>query len=317
MPKKQVAPAVATGTEVVEDLHVAVAEDGVEFTDVTGKDDLPPGVVDEDEVVTPPAKPAKAKPVVKADDELPEALKGKTPAQLAKMYSDAQELIGRQGTELGDLRRVADKYITSHLTRPAPAIPAAVVVAPKPLDDVDFFTNPAAAIARAISEHPALKELQGTARTYAERELTRGQRDAAREFNAAHPDSVEVLADEAFRDWVVKSPIRQQMLLRAHKQYDLASANELFSTWKELKALRAGQASAVEVKPAAKSAGKPAAAAAAARVPTGGNATPSANAGAPKIYRRADLIRLQQENPARYELMGDEITLAYTEGRVR
>lgn len=324
MAKKAVAPAVATGVEVVEDLHAITPEEGVEFVDVTGKDDLPAGVEDttDDEPEKKPAavKDAKTGRFQKADapdeDELPEDLKGKTPAQLAKMYKDAQTLIGRQGTELGDLRRSADIYIKQHLTRPAaPAAPAKPAEPVKPLDDVDFFTNPKAAIERMITEHPLIKRAQGSAQTLAQREMIRTRMESAREFNTAHPDCAEVLADPEFRDWVGKSKIRQHLLLRAHQHYDLDAANDVFNTWKELKSLRkpAPAEDASKKKPA----GKPAADAAAARVPTGGNAAPKASGASEKIYRRADLIRLQQEDPARYELMGDEITKAYVDGRVR
>jgi hypothetical protein len=56
-----------------------------------------------------------------------------------------------------------------------------------------------------------------------------------------------------------------------------------------------------------------------ARVPTGGNASPKAPqaSGQGKIYRRADVIKLMQTDPDRYALMGEEITKAYSEGRVR
>lgn len=321
MAKKPVAPAVATGVEVVEDLHAVVAEDGVEFTDVTGKDDLPPGVTDEEDEPEkkPAAKPA-AKPVAKAaEDEVPEEFKGKSLGQVIKMYKDAQGLIGRQGSELGSLRTAADKYIAAHLTRAAsPAAPAAPAAKPavKPFDDVEFFANPKAAIEQLIAEHPLLKDLQGTAKTHQEREVIRGRQEAKRAFDEAHPDATEILASETFRDWVVKSPNRQQMLLRAHKQFDFGAANDLFDTFKELQAAKVPPVVA-DQKPAAKSTGKPVADAAAARVPTGGNASPSSGGGGPKIYRRADIIRLMQDDPARYELMGDEITKAYAEGRVR
>ena len=43
------------------------------------------------------------------------------------------------------------------------------------------------------------------------------------------------------------------------------------------------------------------------------NAAPASQ----KIYRRADVLRLMEEQPERYEAMADEITLAYKEGRVR
>jgi len=320
MAKKQPA-AIATGTEVVEELHeTAVADAGVEFTDVTGKDDLPEGVVDvdaeEEKEESESAKKSAKKPAKAADDDVPEELKGKTPAQLAKMYRDAQSVIGRQGTELGDLRRTADTYIRARLTADAKAAtPKSDVKEDKPLDDVDFFTNPKAAIEKAIANHPSLKGLEGVAKQYGEREIFRQRQENANQFNAKHPDSAEIMSDENFRAWVEKSPVRKALLLRAHKQFDFAAGDEVFSTWKELQGAHAAKEDVAKVaaKPTKVVAGKEAA-----RVPTGGNATPrSPTDKSQKIYRRADIIRLMEQDPQRYELMGAEITKAYSEGRVR
>ena len=314
MAKKQ-APAVdADKAEVVEELHVA--DESAEYTDVTGKDDLPEGVSDVEEEVEEekPAKKAKAKPAAKepVEDDVPEELKSKTPAQLAKMYREAQTVIGRQGSELGELRKTAYTYIKAHLQASAPK--AAAKPAPKQMDDVDLFTNPKEAIAAAVANHPLVKELQGAKREIEAREVRRHMETVSAKFNAAHPDAPQILNDTKFQEWVVKSPVRKDMLLRAHQRYDLDSANELFNTWKELSAMRAP----VEEKTPAK-ASKSVATAAAARVPTGGNAAPRGQSGGTegKIYRRADVIRLMQNDPARYELMADEITKAYQDGRVR
>jgi hypothetical protein len=328
MAKQPKAAPVDTGAEIVDELHVATAEDGVEFTDVTGQDDLPQGVVDpadedEDEGDKKAAKPAvKAKPA--ADDDIPDELKGKTPAQLSKMYRDAQQVIGRQGTELGELRRAADGYIKSALTRAAAPVPQPKDKEPeaeKEVDDVTFFTNPKAAIAAAVANHPAIKALQGETKENATRELIRQRTDAATKFGAAHPDAKEVSQDPAFKEWVLKSPIRRTMLLRAHQHYDLAAGMEVFNTWKELKAARVGAGTAADGKPSEKQpAGKPVADKQAARVPSGGNPSPRSSGTAGKegkIYRRADVIRLMINDPNRYELMADEITKAYTENRVR
>ena len=310
---------VETGSEVVDELHVA--DESVEYTDVTDKDDLPAGVsdvkADEDE---PKAKPTK-QAAVKTDGDVPEELRGKTPAQLAKMYRDAQTVIGRQGSELGDLRRAADKYITAHLTRAAQPV-TVKAVEPKQLDDVDFFTDPTGSIQRAVESHPVVKELQGQAKASAIREMTRQRTDAANSFKAKHPDAEAVVNDPEFRAWIGKSPLRQAMLLRAHQQYDLVSGEEVFSTWKEIKALRAPKTEVDEPKAAGdKTVTRPTADRKAARVPTGGNATPrSSEQGGGKegkIYRRADIIRLMENDPHRYELMSDEITKAYQDGRVR
>lgn len=331
-PSKQVP--VDTNAEVTDELlPVVVADDGVEFTDVTGKDDLPSGVVDEEDEQPEAAastvkQPKAAKKTPAGDDEVPEELKGKTPAQLAKMVREAQTLIGRQGQELGELRKAADTYIKTALTRgaqPQPASQPAAKPVEKEPDDVDFFTNPRAAIAQAVANHPTIKALQGETRENAVRELTRQRTEAQMKFNAAHPDAKDIASDPEFREWVNRSPIRQQMIFRAHNHYDLNAGMEIFDTWKELKAARAGaqpqpqpDAAAAAAAPAAQPSGKPLASKQAARVPTGGNPSPR-NVGAPsqKIYRRADVIRLMETDPARYELLSDEITKAYQEGRVR
>jgi len=322
MAKKQ-SVALDTNTEVVEDLHAVQADDGVEFTDVTGKDDLPPGVSDpaEEEEVAPAPKGKPTKAAKPDGEDLPEELKGKTAAQIAKMYRDAQQVIGRQGTELGELRRSADKFIMATLDKAAkPTDKPAAETKPAP-DDVDFFTNPKLAIQQAVEQHPAIVELRGKEKEYAVREMTRQRADASERFHKAHPDAREIVQDPEFQAWVEKSPIRKAMILRAHEHYDLAAGNEVFSSWKELKAARTPPPSPNpdEGKPAA---GRPAAkpAAQAARVPTGGNAAPrtSGTGGKEgKIFRRADVIRLMETDPARYELMSDEITKAYQEGRVR
>lgn len=324
-PSKQVL--VDTNAEVTDELHPVVADDSVTFTDVTGKDDLPDGVADSEEDTETPAavtKPVKSAPkkTQSSEEEVPEDLKGKTPAQIAKMLKDAQTLIGRQGQELGELRRAADTYIKTALTRPQPAQPAAKQTTDeKEPDDVDFFTNPRGAIEQAVARHPAIKALEGKSRELAATEMTRQRSEAATKFNAAHPDAKEISSDPEFREWINKSPVRQAMIVRAHSHYDLNAAMEIFNTWKELKAARAGaqpQPVANDPAAAAASAGKPVASKQAARVPTGGNPSPRAS-GEPgkKIYRRADVIRLMETDPGRYELMSDEITKAYQEGRVR
>ena len=313
---KQPKPTVeADETEVVEEFHPVEAD--VEYTDVTGKDDLPEGVEDVSEKVVetsdkkPEKKAAKPKPAATTEDELPEEYKGKTAAQIAKMHKDAQALIGRQGTELGELRRTADTYIKAHMRASAPK-PEPKAEVKKP-DAVDFFTNPEEAIARAVAEHPLVKELQGAKKDVEAREVRRHMETASTKFNAAHPDAAEIMADEAFQNWVVKHPTRKELLLRAHQRYDFNAADDLFSTWKELKAVRTPAPE--EKKPV----GKPVAGKEAARVPTGGNASPKAPqaSGQGKIYRRADVIKLMQTDPDRYALMGEEITKAYQEGRVR
>ena len=262
-----------------------------------------PKELDGSEKVNPDPAPA----VTEEDDLLK-----KTPVELAKMYRAAQSVIGRQGNELGDLRRTFDTHIKATLARQT--LPAAAVAATAPLpDEVDFFTDPKKAVADMVASHPELKKLQGAAQQLAALEMKRTQNANATAFYQAHPDAQEVCADPQFQEWVGKSKVRQALLLKAHNTYDAVAGNEVLATWKELKAARAPVVTPVA--PAVTDA-KRKAAQRAATVPTGGNASPTEGVGG-KIYRRADIVRLMEEDPARYDSMVGEIDLAYREGRVR
>lgn len=322
-------------------------EAGVEFADLSklGESEKKP----EDAApaaAAPAAKPAAAAPAA-PDEELPTELKGKTPAQLAKMLKDAQSLIGRQGSELGDLRQRVDFAIQTSLAavkargeKPAEPAPAAK---PEPvLDETEFFAKPLEAISKAIENHPLIKKIEQTlGKSAADAETTRATRSTER-FNAAHPDAQEILGKPEFRQWVAASPIRRALMARAHNQFDFDAGDEVFSTWKALQGIgvrsapAAGDTGTVAAPAAAAAApaadavseaartlaaartAKAAAAAqtAAAVVPTGGTSA-AGTGGTKKVFRRADVLHLMETDPARYEQLADEIALAYAEGRVR
>lgn len=255
----------------------------------------------------------KQEPVV--DDDTPEELKGKTQAELAKMYREAQSLIGRQGSELGELRKLADTAIRTTLAAQQgrqtaqPKQEADPVKAP---DEVDFYADPKKAMEAAIAAHPELKKLRGQAQQFAAIEITRRKGENQALFNSEFADVSETLADPKFREWVGKSKVRQALLKRADAMYDLDAAREVLGTWREIKEAGAPAAAAAAN---AVTAGKDAAKRAA-RVPTGGNASRGEGAGA-KIYRRSEILELMTNNPAKYDQLADEIALAYQQNRVR
>lgn len=247
-----------------------------------------------------------------AQDDLPPEFKGKTPAQIAKMYKELHSAYGRQGNELGQVRQLADTIIKERsANRLAPVAPAA----PKEPDEVDYFADPKKAIAQAIANSPELQALRGESQRLAAEGVVRRQAENTAVFNAQHPDAAEILADPDFREWVGASKVRQALLASAHKQFNVDAANEVFGNWKAIK--KAGQPS----DDAAAAAGRAARARAetnkkGARVPTSGNAAPTQGTGG-KIYRRADILQLMQNDPDRYQALEPEINLAYQEGRVR
>ena len=224
---------------------------------------------------------------------LPEKYQGKSLEEVVQMHQEAEKLLGRQSSEVGELRKVVDDYISSQTQQSAPQQTV------EPEDDIDYFTDPQGAVNRAIENHPKIKEAEEYSSQY------KKQASLAM-LQSKHPDMQEILNDPKFADWIKASKIRTQLFVAADQEYDADSADELFSLWKERKTV-AQQTANVE-KQARKQSLKAA---------NTGNARGSAEGSRKKVYRRADIIKLMKSDPDRYQALSDEIMAAYAEGRVK
>ena len=227
------------------------------------------------------------------EPSLPEKYQGKSLEDIVQMHQEAEKLLGRQSSEVGELRKVVDNYIQTQLETQAPQQPV------EPEDDIDYFTDPKAAVERAISNHPKIKEAEQFAQE-------NRKQTALANLQQRHPDMQEILQDPQFAEWIQASKIRTKLFVDADQRYDHEAADELFSTWKERKQV-AQQSLNVEQqarKQTVKSAST-------------GNAKATAEPSRKKIYRRADIIKLMNNDPDRYAALSDEIFKAYSEGRVK
>ncbi len=224
---------------------------------------------------------------------LPDKYQGKSLEEVVQMHQEAEKLLGRQSSEVGELRKVVDDYISTQ-TQSAPQ-PQHV----EPEDDIDYFTDPQAAVNRAIENHPKIREAEQYTADYK-------KQAALAALNNKHPDMQEILGDPKFAEWIKASKIRTQLFVAADQQYDSDSADELFTLWKERKTV-AQQTAQVE-KQARKQTLKAA---------NTGNARGSAEGTRKKVYRRADIIKLMKTDPERYQSLSEEIFQAYAEGRVK
>lgn len=291
---------------------------------------------------TPAAKQPAAQPPVDEDD-VPEQFRGKSKKEIVKMYQDAHQVIGRQGSELGELRSKADFAIKTSLEalrgrKVEAQTPSQTPAATEPQDESAFFAKPFESVSKAIENHPIIKEIRATLGQSAADTAAARATSATEQFNRAHPDAPQILQDADFRQWVAASPIRRSLLQRAHQSYDFHAGDEVFSTWKALKGMKQstpagtqsttaaaatpGAPSAADVSAAAATLAsarkaKADAAAKAAAVPTGGASGAGKSPGGKKVFRRADVMRLMETDPDRYEQLADEIALAYSENRVR
>ena len=125
------------------------------------------------------------------------------------------------------------------------------------------------------------------------------------QLTEAHPDFDEIAKDQNFADWVKSSPVRLKLFEQADAGYDFDSANELLSTYKQIKGIKAKQNQVAQESNRQVSLK-------AAAVDVGGSGESSK-----RVYRSTDLIRLKMRDPDRYEALQDEILQAYAEGRVK
>jgi len=230
--------------------------------------------------------------------EIPDKYRGKSMSDLIKMHQDAQEMIARQSAEVGDarqeiieVRKLADDLIKQNLSGGQKT-----TVEKEP--EVDFFEDPKKAVSSTVSNHPDV-----IAARQAALELKKLQ--IQQRLSMDHPDFMEVARDPQFADWVKSSKVRLDLWAKADGEYDYDSANELLSTYKQLKGVvsKKTEQSGEKVRKQALKA---------ASVDVGGSGESSK-----RVYRRADLIRLKMTDPQRYESLADEIMQAYSEGRVR
>jgi len=224
---------------------------------------------------------------------VPDKYQNKSLEEVVQMHQEAEKLLGRQSSEVGELRKVVDDFITS---QPQQQAPQQYV---EPEDDIDYFTDPQAAVNRAIENHPKIREAQEYSTQY------KKQASLAL-LNSKHPEMQDILKDPKFADWIKASKIRTQLFVEADQQYNADAADELFSLWKERKTV-AEQTVQVE-KQARKQQLKAA---------NTGGAQGSSEVSRRKVYRRADIIKLMKTDPERYQALSEEILKAYAEGRVK
>ena len=231
--------------------------------------------------------------VAQEEPSLPEKYQNKSLQEVVQMHQEAEKLLGKQSSEVGELRGVVDDYIQTQLAQQqAP-------VQQQEEDDTDFFVDPQAAVSRAIENHPSIREANQVTQNYK-------KQTALAQLQSKHPDMNDIVKDAKFAEWIKSSKIRTQLFVQADQQYDYDAADELFSLWKE-RASVAQQTVAVE-KQARKQQVKSA---------STGNARGTGQTQRKKQYRRADIIKLMQTDPDRYSALSEEIFQAYAEGRVK
>ena len=226
-----------------------------------------------------------------AVEDLPEKYRNKSLKDIIAMHQESEKLIGKQGNEVGELRRTVDDFIKTQTSRNLQTD-----VEPD-LSDDDFYSDPIQATKRAIDEHPAIKDAKLQA-------IAMKQATVQNQIASKYPNFREIATSDEFGNWVKASKVRLELYSRAQDEYDFDSADELLSTWIERQEYtkKVTDTSKLDREQQLKSAD----------MGTSG-ATESTSK---KKYRRSDIIKLMQTDPDRYDSMANEIMIAYRENRV-
>ena len=224
--------------------------------------------------------------------ELPDKYKDKPVEELVRMHQEAEKLLGRQGAEVGELRKAVDDLLKTKLEE----FKGGNEVEDQE-EDFDFYENPKEAVNRTLEKSETIKQMK---QMLAQQQ----QAEVLKMIENKYPDYRDTIQNENFIEWIKASKVRTELFQRADK-YDLDAAFELLGNWKELK----GTVEIVkEVNEKDRKLQRKAAS-----TGGGGSSEPVSR----KIYRRTDLVKLMRTNPRKYMANVEEYDRAYAEGRVK
>jgi len=125
--------------------------------------------------------PEEPTPQPEVEDDIPEKYRGKELKDIVQMHQEAEKLLGRQSSEVGELRKIVDDFVKSQ-------IEAASRPQQQQDEEIDFFSEPEKAIAKAIENHPTLKQAEETT-------MAMKQQQILTKLQSSHPDFIQIVQD--------------------------------------------------------------------------------------------------------------------------
>tara|TARA_R110000868_G_scaffold222313_2_gene474230 strand:- start:304 stop:1119 length:816 start_codon:yes stop_codon:yes gene_type:complete len=225
-----------------------------------------------------------------AASDVPDKYRDKSLEDVVRMHQEAEKLLGRQSSEVGDLRKSVDELLKMKIHEEA-------VSTEEQEPELDFYDNPREAVNRAVERSSTVKQMQQLL-------ARQQQQDIVGKIGAKHPDYEGIIKDQNFLDWIKNSSVRTELLQRADN-YDFSAADELLSNWKEIKGVveKTQSLNEKDRKLQIKNAS------------TGGRG--SGEPMSRKIYKRSEIVNLMINDPQRYAQNVHVFDKAYAEGRVK
>jgi len=245
-----------------------------------------------EEMEKPPEEPEQEVNETETKSNVPDKYKDKSLEDIVRMHQEAEKLLGKQSSEVGDLRKSVDELLKVKITEDAKNVKTK-----EEEPELDFYDDPKGSVNKAVENSDTIIQM---------REMIANQQkqQILKQISDKHPDYEGIIKDNNFLDWIEKSQVRTELLQRADK-YDYNAADELLSNWKEIKGIvektqsLGEQDRKLQVK-AASTGGK-------------GSAEPMSR----KIYKRSEIVNLMINDPQKYQANVDVFDKAYAEGRVK
>lgn len=226
---------------------------------------------------------------------VPQKFQGKSMEDVIRSYENLEKEYGAKANEVGELRKWTDELVKRSLSETPKQ---ETTVKESDVDFDDFVSDPKQAVSRVLDENERIKKLEA--------EITADKAERAKErITARHPDANVVVNSPDFIKWVTEKPGRARIFKEANETFDVDTAAEILDMYKATQHATTEQAKEMRDEKAKEDLKK---AATEKGTAERSNAKPR--------YKRAELIRLKIEQPARYAAMHDDILKAYAEGRV-
>lgn len=154
---------------------------------------------------------------------VPEKYKGKSVDDLINMHVNLEKVLSRQGSEVGQLRKIVDSQ-TQLLNRAI--APNTQTEEKKPKVNAERLLNdPVSAVNDVVESNPAIV---GQAREIQQLKIQQAQG----EFERNNPSYKDDVNNPDFQKWVLDSKIRSKLLVSLHN-YNFEAGGELWELWNE------------------------------------------------------------------------------------
>ena len=119
------------------------------------------------------------------EESIPDKYQGKDIKDIVRMHQEAEKLLGKQSSEVGELRKIVDDFVKSQIATSSPQ--------QQDEEDIDFFADPDKAIAKAIANHPSVKQAE-------EASFAMKQQQILGQLQSNHPDFIEIVQHSKYKN---------------------------------------------------------------------------------------------------------------------